>query len=384
MSSRARTVTIDLGERSYPVHIGAGQLSALGRHLREQGLGQRALIGTNAVVWRHYGALVQQALDEAQISSSVYLVPSGERAKKLATLEQLCDTAIEAGLDRRSVVIALGGGVVGDLVGFAAACLYRGVNFVQIPTTLVAMVDSSVGGKTGVNSRLGKNLIGAFWQPRLVTADLDTLRSLPARELRCGLAEVIKHGCILDRDLLATLEEHLVERPGRGDLPLTGRVGLSLELAGFCVERSCELKGAVVAADERESGQRAWLNYGHTFGHALEAVCGYGKLHHGEAVAIGMVLAARLGVRRGDLPAADAARIERLLVAAGLPTKVPAGTSMNDVFAAMHRDKKAQGGALRLTLLRGLGEAMVSADTPPEMVEELLQEAGREAEHEDG
>lgn len=381
MANPGTAVQIALGERSYPVHIGTGELSRLGQHLAGGGFGRRALVGTNAAVAERYGPVLQDALRAAGLEPTVVQVPAGERAKRLATVEQLCDAAIAAGLDRRDTMVALGGGVVGDLIGFAAASLYRGVRFVQVPTTLVAMVDSSVGGKTGVNTRLGKNLIGAFWQPALVAADLSTLASLPPRELRCGLAEAIKHAFILDAAMLARLEASLVDAPTAGDLPLTHRVGLSWSLAEYCVRRSCELKGAVVAADEREAGQRAWLNFGHTFGHALEVVCGFGKLHHGEAVAIGMVLAARLGVLRGELTADEAGRVARLLAAAGLPTRMPAGTDPAAVFAAMHHDKKVQGGRLRLVLLKRLGEATVADDTPPEMVRDLLAAAGREAGH---
>lgn len=376
----AATVAIDLGERSYSVRIGSGELSAAGRRIADCGLGGRALVVTNPSLARRYGERLLSSLAAAEIDATLHTIPPGERAKRLVTVERICEAGIRAGLDRSSVMIALGGGVVGDVVGFAAATLYRGVALVQVPTTLVAMVDSSVGGKTGVNCALGKNLLGAFWQPALVLADLDTLRSLPPREVRCGLAEVIKHGCILDAALFERLETAFVERPAPGGIRVTARVGMDEELAGYCVRRSCELKGAVVAADEREAGQRAWLNFGHTFGHALEAVCGYGRLHHGEAVAIGMVLAARLGVRRGELGDDVRARLERLLTAVGLPTRVPRGTDPEAVLAAMGRDKKVRGGRLRLVLLKRLGEATVCADADPQMVRQVVLEAVREAE----
>ena len=381
MDSPATTVRIELGERAYPVHIGAGELSRLGERLAERNWGRRALLITNSAIAARYGAVVQESLRQAGLTATLVTVPAGERAKKLATVETLCDAAIAAGLDRKDTVIALGGGVIGDLAGFTASALYRGVRLVQLPTTLVAMVDSSVGGKTGVNSKLGKNLIGAFWQPSLVCADLSALASLPPRERRCGMAEVIKHGAILDAAMFERLERELVEHPVPGDLSLTATVGLTWSLAEYCVSRSCELKGAVVAADEREAGQRAWLNYGHTFGHALEVLCGYGKLHHGEAVAVGMVLAARLGQMRGELSADDVARIERLPAAVGLPTRLPAGTDPDEVFALMHRDKKVLGGKLRLVVLERLGQAAVAEDTPPELVRDLLRKAGREAGH---
>jgi 3-dehydroquinate synthase len=372
------TVTVALGERSYAVHIGPGELDRLGERCRV--LGRRALVITNAAVAKLYGQRALASLREAGIDAAVETMPPGERAKKLATVGKLCEAAIAAGLDRGSFIVALGGGVVGDVAGFTAACLYRGVRFVQVPTTLVAMVDSSVGGKTGVNTSHGKNLVGAFWQPSLVSADLDVLASLPAREVRCGLAEVIKHGAILDVELFERLETELVQRPSAGVYRLTPRVGLSAALARYSVQRSCELKGAVVAADEREAGQRAWLNFGHTFGHALEAVGGLGKLHHGEAVSIGMVLAARLGQRRGEIGERDAGRIEQLCAAAGLPTRLPAGSDPEVLFAAMFKDKKVRDGRLKLVLLETLGKARVVDDVPDEQVRDLLREAaGREA-----
>ena len=379
MSVPQKTVTIALGERSYAVHIGSGELARVGQRLEALGPPRKVIVGTNPVVAERYAVPLVDSLTEAGFETHVETVEDGEAAKKLSTVERFCDAAIAAGLDRRSLVIALGGGVTGDLIGFAASALFRGVDFVQVPTTLVAMVDSSVGGKTGVNSSLGKNLIGAFWQPKLVAADLDVLRSLPPRELRCGMAEVIKHGCILDAAMFGRLERELGSGQGDGPYRLTDTLGMSAEMVSWCIERSCELKGGVVAADEQEDRQRMWLNYGHTFGHAMEQVCGYGVLHHGEAVAIGMVMAARLGVRRGDLEAATAERIEALLSAVGLPTRPPAGTDPSALLEAMQRDKKVRDGKLNLVLLHRLGEALVTGDTPPEMVREILRDATREA-----
>ncbi|MBI5832663.1 MAG: 3-dehydroquinate synthase [Armatimonadetes bacterium] len=374
MTEDATLVTIELGERGYPVRIGHGEVASVGAQMAALDLGRRALVVTNAAIARRYAHPLLDSLDAAGIEAGVAEIPAGERYKHLGTIEKIWSAAMARRLDRHGVLIALGGGVVGDMAGFAAACYYRGISFVQVPTTLVAMVDSSVGGKTGVNFH-GKNLIGAFWQPNLVCADLDTLASLPTRELRCGLAEVIKHGAILDLAMFERLESAFVTRPERGGLRLTAKVSLSPDTARYSVVRSCQLKGQVVAADERESGQRAWLNFGHTFGHALEATAGYGKLHHGEAVSIGMVLAARLGVLRGDLEASDAQRLEAVCAAVGLPTKVPAGTDPEVVFAAMGRDKKAREGQMRLTLLTALGQATVAADTPPEMILSLLRQA---------
>lgn len=369
------TVHIDLADRSYSVVIGHGTLAELGPRLRDTGAGGKVLVVTNPAVWEAYGTVVAASLGEAGLACVVELVPPGEQYKRLSTVERVCDAGIRAGLDRRATIVALGGGVIGDLAGFAAACLYRGVRLVQVPTTLAAMVDSGIGGKTGVNSELGKNLIGAFWQPSLVLADLQTLATLPPRELRCGMAEVIKHGCILDSALFERLERELV--PGaEGPYRLTDGVAIGAELARYCVQRSCELKGWVVTVDETETNQRMWLNYGHTFGHAIEQVAGYGELNHGEAVSIGMVLAARLGVRRGDIDAATAERIEALCRAAGLPTRLPETIDREALLAAMRRDKKVAEGKLRLTLLRRLGEAMVCDDTPAEAIEAVLAIGG--------
>ncbi|MBI2300756.1 MAG: 3-dehydroquinate synthase [Armatimonadetes bacterium] len=397
MPTATSTVTIALGERSYAVHIGAGELARLGERLPLGPAASRVMVVSNPGIAKHYGAAVMQALADAGLEGSLHTVAAGERAKGLRTVARLWDAAIhEARLDRHGAMVALGGGVLGDVVGFAAATLYRGVSFVQVPTTLVAMVDSSVGGKTGINWH-GKNLIGAFWQPSLVVADLDTLRTLPPRELRCGLAEVIKHGCILDAGLFERIERELLAGPplpplpwgegagGQPAYPLSRTARVSEELLRYSVQRSCELKGAVVAEDERETtGRRALLNFGHTFGHAIESGAGYGNWLHGEAVAIGMVLAARAGVRRGELSEDVAARIERVCAAAGLPTRVPKGTDREAVWAAMHKDKKVRAGTIRLTLLRRLGEAFVTGDTPPETIREVLWEAAEEVSDEPG
>lgn len=376
MATTPTVVPIELGARAYDVRIGSGVLGELGGQMRGVGLGRRAVVVTHPGVGRHYLAPVMASLAAAGVEVGVLNLPAGERHKRLATVEKIWAAGLEQRLDRGGVLVALGGGVLGDMVGFAAACYYRGISFVQLPTTLLAMVDSSVGGKTGVNFQ-GKNLVGAFWQPRLVLADLDTLATLPARELRCGLAEVIKHGAILDLDLFERLERALVEAPTRTGLRLAAgaRGTLTPDLARLCVERSCQLKGAVVAADEREAGQRAWLNFGHTFGHALESVCGYRRLRHGEAVAVGMVLAARLGARRGDLAPEVETRLARLCAAVGLPVRVPGGVDPQALWAAMLKDKKTRDGTPRLTLLAGLGRAMVTHDTPAAMIENLLAEA---------
>ncbi|MDE0350402.1 MAG: 3-dehydroquinate synthase, partial [Gammaproteobacteria bacterium] len=288
------TVTVDLGERSYPIRIGRGLLGQPG--LLDPFLaGSQALVVTNEVVGEHYLDRTLAGLP-AHVRADVLALPDGEAFKTLATFSDVIDRLVAGRHNRGTTIIALGGGVVGDVAGFAAAAYQRGVPYIQVPTTLLALVDSSVGGKTAVNHPGGKNLVGAFYQPRCVVADLDTLDTLPDRELRAGLAEVIKYGVIFDADFFDWIAAHL-----------SALLARDMDSLGHAVARSCEIKAEVVRTDERESGVRMVLNYGHTFGHALEAVTGYASLLHGEAVAIGMVLAAELAARLGTLPAPSAA-----------------------------------------------------------------------------
>ncbi len=282
------SLQVGLGERAYPIHIGAGLLPRAGA-LLGAGHGQHAVIVTNATVAAHYLAPLEKSLRGLGMRVDAVLLPDGERHKNLATLDDLLTRLLEKSVDRATILFALGGGVIGDIAGFAAAIYQRGIPLVQIPTTLLAQVDSSVGGKTGVNHPLGKNMIGAFWQPRAVIIDTDCLRSLPLRELRAGLAEVIKYGAIRDAEFFAWLEANL------SALLATDAAALT-----HAIHRSCTIKAEIVAADERESGERALLNFGHTFGHAIEAAQGYGEWLHGEAVAAGMVCAARLSNRCAD------------------------------------------------------------------------------------
>ena len=284
-------------------------------------------------------------------------LPDGETYKTLETVEDILDTLVENSANRDTTVVALGGGVVGDIAGFAAACYMRGVDFIQVPTTLLAQVDSSVGGKTGVNHASGKNLIGAFHQPRAVLIDTDTLKTLPDRELKAGLAEVIKYGAIVDADFFAWIEDNL-----------EALIARDVEALAAAIKRSCELKAAIVAEDERESGRRAILNFGHTFGHAIEHCQGYGEWLHGEAVAAGMVMAAQLSAE----DAAMAVRIETLLQRAGLPTQPPS-IAATDFMAAMGMDKKVQQKQLRFVLLRTLGDAFVSSDYDSARLETVLE-----------
>ena len=338
-----RSITVELGERSYPIFIGNGLLGGgfdLSAHVR----GPDCLVVTNETVEPLYLDALMTDLTGKQVRA--ISLPDGEAYKTLETVEDILDTLVENGANRDTTVVALGGGVVGDIAGFAAACYMRGVDFVQVPTTLLAQVDSSVGGKTGVNHASGKNLIGAFHQPRAVLIDTDTLRTLPDRELKAGLAEVIKYGAIVDADFFAWIEDNL-----------EALIARDAEALAAAIRRACELKAAIVAEDERESGRRAILNFGHTFGHAIEHCQGYGEWLHGEAVAAGMVMAARLSMD----DAALAGRIERLLGRAGLPTRPPAIAAAK-FMAAMGMDKKVQQKQLRFVLLRGLGDAFVTGD----------------------
>lgn len=374
------TVNIDTGTQTYPIHIGSNLLAQSGPWLASRGVGPRVLVVTDRRVGGFYGDTVQESLRRAGLAPTLAVIPPGERSKSLKQAAGLYNAALQAGLDRRSCVIALGGGVVGDLAGFVAATFMRGIPFAQLPTTLLAQVDSSVGGKTGVDLPQGKNLVGAFHQPCLVVADVRTLATLPPREVRAGLAEVIKYGLILDADLFTDLERQFTASPRVGQdssqesLSFARRKALPWSVVSSWVQRSCEWKGYVVKEDVHESGLRAILNFGHTFGHALEALLGYRRLRHGEAVAIGMVTASRLSQRLGLLKAEEVERIEALLSLAELPTKVPAGLAPDTFIAAMQHDKKAAQGQLRFVLLRRLGEAFVTAKVPRKLVEEVLQE----------
>jgi len=348
-----RTVTVALGERSYPVHVGSGLLREAGAHLAPLLATPRAVIVTNPVIAAHWLAPLRQSLKAAGVDSEVVLIPDGESHKNWSTLQDLLTRLLELRAERSTTLIALGGGVVGDIGGFAAAIYQRGMPFVQVPTTLLAQVDSSVGGKTGINHPLGKNMIGAFYQPRAVLIDTACLATLPAREVTAGLAEVIKYGAIRDPRFLAWLESN-VERLLGGDP----------EALAHAIAESCLIKAAVVAADEREGGVRALLNFGHTFGHAIEAGLGYGAWLHGEAVAAGMAVAARLSARLRLIADADVARLTTLLRNAGLPVEAPA-LGAERYIALMGHDKKVVAGAIRFVLLRALGDAFVTADVPP-------------------
>ena len=349
---------IELGERGYPILIGPALLDDAAA-IAEAVAARDVLVVTNETVAPLYLGRLARSLAGKRIATVV--LPDGEKYKTLDTLASVFDALVEHRLNRDACVVALGGGVVGDLAGFAAACYQRGVDYVQIPTTLLAQVDSSVGGKTGVNHPGGKNLIGAFHQPRAVVTDIGTLATLPARELRAGLAEVIKYGLIADAAFLDWLESHL-----------DGLLGLEPAALTHAIRRSCEIKAEIVAEDEREHGRRALLNFGHTFGHAIETATGYGEWLHGEAVAAGMVLAADLSHRVGWLSTADVERVRALLLRARLPAAAPAiGAARARELMGM--DKKVLAGRIRLVLAKQLGEGVVTGDYPAEALTATLE-----------
>ncbi len=346
MPTILREIPVSLGERSYPILIGEGLLAGAQR-LAELARGRQVALVTDPVVGALHATVLESSLGAVAQSLVRIELPGGEENKDWRSLDRIFDTLLAQRFDRSCLLVALGGGVVGDITGFAAAVYQRGVEFVQVPTTLLAQVDSSVGGKTAINHPLGKNMIGAFHQPRLVIADLSTLRTLPARELSAGLAEMIKHGAIADVGYLASLEASMPA------LRACDPAALAVAIA-----RSCELKAEVVAADEREADRRAILNFGHTFGHAIEAGAGYGTWLHGEAVGAGMVMAADLSVRLGMLGVAEQARLRAVVAAAGLPVGAPAWPAAR-WLDLMSVDKKASKGTPRFVLLDGLGRAVV-------------------------
>ncbi|MBC8007448.1 MAG: 3-dehydroquinate synthase [Prolixibacteraceae bacterium] len=354
-----RTVTVGLGDRTYPIYIGEGLLARADLYLPH--LPQRKIsVVTNTTVASLYLDKFTAALHSAGVEIVPVVLPDGEEHKNWRTLNSIFDTLLSNRCERKSAIIALGGGVVGDLAGFAAASYQRGVPFIQVPTTLLAQVDSSVGGKTAINHPLGKNMIGAFYQPRMVLADTAMLDTLPERELSAGLAEVIKYGLIMDLPFLEWLEANMDSLNQRGPAALA-----------YAVTRSCENKAAVVAADERESGERALLNLGHTFAHAIETGLGFGTWLHGEAVAAGTILAARLSERMGLLTAEDVGRVAHLFERAGLQIEAPS-LGPDRYLELMGHDKKVDNGKLRLVLLQSLGKAFITSDFDLRDLREVL------------
>jgi len=354
------TLTVDLGDRSYPVYIGTDLLSdaeLLVNHIR----GNSALVVSNTTVAPLFLAKIEATLKAHNIRYDCLILDDGEQHKSVATVEKIIDTLLRQRHDRQTTLIALGGGVVGDITGFAASIYQRGVHYIQIPTTLLAQVDSSVGGKTGVNHPLGKNMIGAFCQPQCVIADTGTLDTLPARELSAGLAEVIKYGLIHDSEFFDWLEQNIDQL-------------LARDYQALCqaIRVSCTIKAEIVALDERESGIRAILNLGHTFGHAIETTMGYGKWLHGEAVAVGMVMAADLSLRHGWIDETIKQRTIEILEKSSLPIKSPPHMSTDDYMKAMAIDKKTLDGTIKLILLKALGEAVISADYETDLLNQTL------------
>ena len=355
------TVRVELGARSYPIHIGEGLLRR--SHLIVDALLQpNVAVITNTTVAPLYLDPLLAGLAEHKVRALPIVLPDGEQYKNAATLNEIYDALLGAHCERKTTLIALGGGVIGDITGYAAATYLRGVPFIQIPTTLLAQVDSSVGGKTGINHSLGKNMIGAFYQPRAVVADTATLRTLPPRELSAGLAEVIKYGLIRDARFFAWLEDHIEALRDCDPSKLA-----------YAISMSCNAKAAVVAADEHEAGIRATLNLGHTFGHAIETGMGYGNWLHGEAVAAGTVLAAELSARLGWLGDNDVERIRALFKRAGLPDRAP-DLGVERYLELMQLDKKVEGGKLRLVLLKRIGEAVITADVPRDDIAAVVEQ----------
>jgi len=355
------TLHVDLGERSYPLYIGR-DLFADSELLAQHVPGSQVVIISNDTIAPLYVERIRHALGERSLITEIVL-PDGEQFKTLDTLGTIFDQVMAANHNRTTSFVAVGGGVVGDMAGFAAACYQRGVNFIQIPTTLLAQVDSSVGGKTAVNHPLGKNMIGAFYQPSAVFIDLNTLQSLPDREIAAGLAEVVKYGLICDLPFYQWLCQHMPNLLAREEAALAE-----------AIERSCAIKARVVAADEREGGLRAILNLGHTFGHAIETAQGYGVWLHGEAVATGMLLAMQISARRGWISSSEVDTYKKLLLSMRLPVQVPTDMSPQDFIALMGRDKKVVDGRMRLILLASVGEACISDDVGQDELLSFLSE----------
>ena len=355
-----QTLNVALGDRAYPIHIGSGLLmhaDLILPHLKRKNVA----IVTNSTVAPLYLEKLTSALREAGVSVIEIILPDGEAYKNTETLNLIYDALLKNRCERSTTLIALGGGVIGDLTGYAAATYLRGVPFIQIPTTLLSQVDSSVGGKTGINHPLGKNMIGAFYQPKLVLADIDTLQTLPPRELSAGIAEVIKYGLIRDADFFDWLEVNMSKL-----------MALDESITMYAVYRSCQNKAEVVAADEHETGERALLNLGHTFGHAIENAMGYGVWLHGEAVAAGTMLAADLSQRMGWLSTEQLIRIHALLSAAKLPLNAPK-LGAEKYLNLMANDKKVEGGKIRLVLQQGIGKAVITSDYDVKKLQQTLE-----------
>jgi 3-dehydroquinate synthase len=356
-------IRVNLPQQSYDIAVVTGGLDDLGVWMSRLKLGKKVLVVSNPAIFKKYGERAIAALKLVGYEVSSFTLPAGERYKTLKSIQKIYDVALQNRLERSSTIVALGGGVIGDMAGFAAATWLRGINAVQVPTSLLAMVDSSVGGKTGVNHPQGKNLIGAFHQPRFVLIDPLVLKTLPAREFRAGMAEVIKYGVIWDAELFDKLEQ--CKRLDQ--LRYVDEALLSIILS-----RSCQAKADVVSKDEKEAGLRAILNYGHTIGHAVESLTGYKLVNHGEAVAIGMVAAGEIAVQLGMWTLEDAQRQNALIEKTGLPTQLPSGLDIDEIVATLQTDKKVQEGKVRFVLPTQLGEVTITDQVPVEVIRQVL------------
>lgn len=354
---------VELAERSYDIVIGSGILGGLGDVLGEFNFSPKTAVVSNPTVYDLYGGVTEASLKTAGFEPTSVIIPDGEEYKSLLWMQRIWDELLTQRLDRKSVVVALGGGVIGDMAGFAASTYMRGIAYIQIPTTLLAQVDSSVGGKTGVNHPLGKNMIGTFWQPSLVWIDVETLKTLSKRELLAGLAEVIKYGVIWDERLFDFMDRSKQEL-----------LGLNADALTYIIRRSCEIKAEVVSRDEREAGLRAVLNYGHTIGHAVETVTGYTEYLHGEAVAVGMQTEARLAEAMGIIDKSQVSDIKRLIESYGLPSELPGDADPPGILRAMELDKKALSGTLRFTLPEKVGRVRVNEPVEREKIIGLLKD----------
>ncbi len=357
-------INVNLPQQSYEIAIAPGSLEQLGQQMTSLNPGKKVLVVSNPTIFKHYGERAINSLTSAGFEVVSYCLPAGERYKTLNSIQKLYDIALENRLERSSTMVALGGGVIGDMTGFAAATWLRGINVVQVPTTLLAMVDSAIGGKTGVNHPHGKNLIGAFHQPRKVLIDPEVLKTLPMREFRAGMAEVIKYGIIWDAELFAQLEASKNLNQLRYVKP---------ELIDTILMRSCQAKADVVSKDEKEGGLRAILNYGHTIGHAVESLTGYRLVNHGEAVAIGMVAAGQIAVALGLWQQEDTERQNALIQKAGLPTRLPDGIDIEEIIAALQLDKKVKAGKVRFILPTQIGVVKITDNVPSETIRQVLQ-----------
>ncbi|MEH2067226.1 MAG: 3-dehydroquinate synthase [Nostoc sp.] len=357
-------INVNLPEQSYEIAIAPSSLDRLGQHMASLKLGKKVLLVSNPTIFKHFGKRAIASLTSAGFEVASCTLPPGERYKTLNSIQKLYDVALENRLERSSTMVALGGGVIGDMTGFAAATWLRGINVVQVPTSVLAMVDSAIGGKTGVNHPQGKNLIGAFHQPRLVSIDPEVLKTLPMREFRAGMAEVIKYGVIWDAELFAQLEASKRLDQLRYVKP---------ELINSIITRSCQAKADVVGKDEKEGGLRAILNYGHTIGHAVESLTGYRSVNHGEAVAIGMVAAGQIAVELGMWQKEDTERQNALIQKAGLPTQLPAGVDIEAIIQALQLDKKVKSGKVRFILPTQIGVVTITDEVPSDIIRQVLR-----------